>query len=115
MDERLEKAFQTANYMASLSGQRRAALEEFNQNIVYYHQGSTFTVSRDLLVFIKMVIDLEQSEITVLDDNQVPCRIQDVKKFFDNILNLYISSTNAYLAKYSEIKSKRKIEALVDL
>ncbi len=115
MDERLEKAFQTANYMASLSGQRRAALEEFNQNIVFYHQGSTFSVTRELLTFVKMLIDVGQTESVVLDDNQVPCKIQDLKKFFESLLDIYVSATNAYSVKYNEIKSKRKIEALVDL
>ena len=32
MDERIEKAFGVANYMATLSNQRRIILEEFNQN-----------------------------------------------------------------------------------
>lgn len=36
MDERIEKAFQVANYMATLSNQRRIILEEFNQRTVHY-------------------------------------------------------------------------------
>jgi hypothetical protein len=115
MDERLEKAFQTANYMASLSGQRRAALEEFNQNIVFYHQGSSFSVTRELIVFVHTLIELGKTESIILDDNQVPSKIQDLKKFLDSILDVYVSATNTYSVKYNEIKSKRKIEALVDL
>ncbi len=115
MDERLEKAFQTANYMASLSNLRRVALEEFNQNIIYYTQGSTFTVTRELISFVKTLIDIGNTDSVLLDDNNVPVNIENLQDFFTKILSVYAEATNAYLAKHKEIKSKRKVEALVEL
>ena len=38
MDERLEKAFQTANFMATLNLSRKTALEEFKQNLIFYQK-----------------------------------------------------------------------------
>ena len=32
MEEQLQKAFELANYMTSLAGQKRVLLEEFQQN-----------------------------------------------------------------------------------
>ena len=57
MDERIEKAFAVANYMATLSNQRRIILEEFNQKLVYYANGGTFKISPELINFTKSVID----------------------------------------------------------
>jgi len=115
VDERLEKAFQTANYMASLSNLRRVALEEYKQNLIYYFQGSTFTVTRELIVFVHTLTELGNTESVILDDNNIPLNVVNLKEFLNSILNVYILATNAYLAKYGEIKSKRRVEGLVEL
>ena len=115
MDERIEKAFQTANFMATLSNLRKTALEEYKQSLVYYFQGSSFTVSRELIVFVHTLIELENTESIVLDDNSIPQNITNLKEFLTNILNVYGLATNTYLSKYVEIKSKRRVEGLVEL
>jgi hypothetical protein len=115
MDERLEKAFQTANYMASLSNLRRVILEEFNQSLVYYTQGATFTVDQQLISFVKVLIDIGYTESIILDDNSIPVNITDLQEFFTKILSIYAEATNGYLFKYKELKVKRKVEALVEL
>lgn len=115
MDERIEKAFQTANFMATLSNLRKTALEEYKQSLVYYFQGSSFTITRELMVFVHTLTELGNTESIILDDNSIPLRIANLKEFLNNILNLYTESTNAYLVKYGEIKSKRRVEDLVKL
>ena len=115
MDERLEKAFQTANYMASLGNLRRVALEEFNQNLIYYFQGSTFTVNRELIVFVHTLTELGNTESIILDDNNIPANITNLKEFLTSILNVYGEATNTFLAKYAELKSKRRVEGLIAL
>ena len=53
MDEKIEKAFAVANYMVTLSNQRRLILEEFNQKTIYYTNGATFKVTPELINFTK--------------------------------------------------------------
>jgi hypothetical protein len=115
VDERIEKAFQTANFMATLSNLRKTALEEYNQSLVYYFQGSSFTVTRELIVFVHTLSELGNTESVILDDNNIPQNVTNLKEFLTNILNVYGLATNTYLSKYSEIKSKRRIEGLVEL
>ena len=115
MDERLEKAFQTANYMASLSNLRRVALEEYKQSLIYYFQGSSFTVTRELIVFVHTLTELGKTESVILDDNSIPLKVENLKTFLDNLLNVYAEASNLYISKYAEIKSKRRVEGLVDL
>ncbi len=115
MDERIEKAFQTANYMATLSNLRKVAIEELNQNLIYYFQGATFTIDRSLISFVKILIDSGQNDFVLLDDNSIPVKIEDLRDFFLKILTVYGEETNKYLIKYSELKTKRKVEALIEL
>ncbi len=116
MDERIEKAFETANYMATLSNQRRIILEEFNQQLIYYINGAVFKIDSNLITFIKTLLDLgHTTDVVFVDSNNCPVQIQDVQSFFDIVSEQYFLALNSYSNKYSEIKSKRKIQGIVDL
>ena len=116
MDERIEKAFAVANYMATLSNQRRIILEEFNQKRVYYANGGTFNITPELLNFTKTTLDLgHTTDVAFIDTNNFPIVIEDVQTFFDTIVGIYFEVLNEYSAKFTEIKSKRKIGDIVEL
>jgi hypothetical protein len=116
MDERLEKAFQTANYMATLTNQRRVAFEEFTQNLIYYTQGSSFLITKELLAFVGSMISLGHTQnVIVIDDNNVPVSIPDLTAFQELIVDQYHRATNTYYSAYTEIKSKRKVQDLINL
>jgi uncharacterized protein YqkB len=116
MDERIEKAFAVANYMATLSNQRRIILEEFNQKLVYYANGGTFKITPELISFTKTVIELgHTADAAFVDANGFPVLITDTQKFFDDIMLIYFQALNEYSAKFTEIKTKRKIEDIVAL
>ena len=116
MDERIEKAFAVANYMATLSNQRRIVLEEYTQKLIYYINGATFKIGPDLINFTKTMLDLDYTEdVAFLDSNNFPVIINDVQKFFDDITLIYFEATNSYAAQYAEIKSKRKVSDIVEL
>ena len=100
MDERIEKAFEVANYMATLSNQRRVILEEYNQKLVYYTNGATFRVDYNLINFAKNLVDLGHTEdIAFVDANNQPVIITDVHDFLDNLLSVYFEAVNEYQTK----------------
>lgn len=116
MDERIEKAFETANYMATLSNQKRIIKEEFDQSLIYYINGGTFRITIELISYIKTLIDLDKTKDTVfIDSNAIPILIDDVQKFLKDTTDQYFSACNMYLEKYSDIRVKRKIKDIVEL
>lgn len=115
MDERLEKAIQTANYMATLNTQKKLAYEEYLQNLIYYYNGAGFTATRELINFVKTLLDLEYNEFVLLDDNNNPIEITNAKEFLDSLLGVYIQATNGYAGSYNSLKKKRRVEDLVNL
>jgi len=116
MDEKIEKAMAVANYMATLSNQRRVILEEYTQKLVYYINGATFKVDYNLINFAKNLIDLGHTEdIAFVDANNQPVIITDVQDFLDNIISVYFEAVNEYATKFAEIKRKRNVKDLVDL
>jgi len=116
MDERIEKAFEVANYMATLSNQRRVILEEYNQKLVYYINGATFRVDYNLINFAKNLVDMEHTEnIAFVDANNQPVIIADVQDFLDNLISVYFEAVNEYQTKFAEIKKKRNVKDIVEL
>ena len=116
MDDKIQKAFSIANYMATLSNQKRILLEEYSQKLVYYINGATFKISQELITFTKSIIDVGYtSDVPFIDSNNLPIVISDVQQFFDDIISIYFEATNEYSVKYSEIKNKRKVEDIVNL
>jgi hypothetical protein len=116
MDEKIEKAFEVVNYMATLSNQRRLLAEEVNQKLIYYINGSTFKITPTLINFTKLIIDLKRTTNAVfVDDNNNPVVVADVQEFFDSITKQYFEVIDNYSTRFLAIKSKRKISDLIDL
>jgi hypothetical protein len=116
MDQKIEKAFESTNYVASISLQRRILLEEYNQKLVYYTNGAAFKVDTALINFAKNLIDLGHTEdIVFVDINNLPIVVADVQDFLDNLLSIHFEATNEYYTKYQSLKSSRRVEAIVSL
>jgi hypothetical protein len=116
MDNRIEKAFAVANYMATLSNQRRILLEEYTQKLIYYANGSTFKITTELINFTKILLELgHTSDVAFIDSNNFPVIIRDVQEFFDSIISVYFEAVNDYSAKYVDLKSKRNVADIVEL
>jgi 6-pyruvoyl-tetrahydropterin synthase len=116
MDERLEKAYQVVNYMATLSSQKRVIKEEFDQKLLHYVNGSTFKITPTLINFTKTVIDLgHTTDVAFLDENNLPVLIEDVQVFFDTIVESYFQALNEYAIKVAGIKSKRTLTDITAL
>ena len=101
--------------MITLSNQRKVILEEFQQSLIYYFQGASFTIERNLITFISTLVARDTTVAVVLDDNNIPVEIPDLKLFLDDIISIYFSATNDYLVKYNQIKTKRRVGDLMAL
>jgi len=114
MDERLEKALEFSNYMVTLNNQRRALKEKFLNDCVFYQAGGSFTVTKELINFCKFLIESGNDEDVILvDDNDLPIEISDVKDFSSKIVNVYFSATNSYFSEYQKLKTNRTVEKMV--
>ena len=114
MNELLKKAFDIADRMEVLTNQKHILKEEFNQKLQYYTEGGSFTATKELIVFVKTLVDLNNSDnVVIIDNNETPIRIKDLKIFLQEIVNCYFSATNEYYTKYNQLISQRSVESLV--
>lgn len=115
MDERLEKALDFSNYMTTLNNQRRIIREQYLENCVHYLNGGKFSVNRDLITFCNTLLGADQVSAVLIDDNASPIEVENLQKFYDDILDIYFRTSYEYLDKYNEIKKNRSVKGLVDL
>jgi len=115
MDERLEKALNFSNYMVTLNNQKRMLKEKFKEQTLHYHLGGQFTVTKDLITFVNMLVDRGNDEdIVLIDDNETPIMIKDLESFLSDLMNTYFTSTNEYHAEYEKLRKNRSVEKLVE-
>lgn len=116
MEEQLKRAFEIADYMSVLSSQKNILKEEYAQNLCYYHNGGSFTLTKDLITFVKLLLDSNQLEnVVLIDNNNIPVNIENLKDFFEKILSLHTQAANLYYTKYNLLIKNRKVESLIDI
>jgi hypothetical protein len=115
MDERLEKALDFSNYMVTLNSQKRVLKEKFREQTVFYHLGGQFTVNKQLMTFVSMLVEQGNDEhIVLVDDNETPIMVKDLTDFQSEILNTYFTAANEYHAEYEKLRKNRSVEKLVE-
>lgn len=116
MDERISKAFDVVNFMTTLANQKSVIKEELDQKLVFYHKGGTFKITRDLMCFLKLMLDNGFTEdVVLLDDNDLPIMVSDLNRFFLDVVSAYFEAVNDYSYKFNHIKSQRNLEDITGL
>ena len=113
--ERLEKALDFSNTMKTFNLNKNN-LKVKTQNLLSYStSGGSFTVDQSLISFMNFVVSSGKTEITLLDKNDIPVRIEDTEKFLDEISSLYFEVVNDYYNEYQKLRSSRKIEKVLEI
>ena len=115
MDSRLEKALQFSNYRTTLYAQLETLKLKTQNDLMYSHNGGTFEITRDLISFCHALIGDDQSDTILLDVNDLPILISDLKTFTDDIYSKYFEAMNEYYVEYEKLRKARKVSAIVDL
>ena len=115
MDERLKKALDFSNYVVTLNNQKRVIKNQYHESCVYYFNGGQFTVTKELVTFVNMLVEKDNtSDIVLVDDNETPILIPDLDAFLSDIIDTYFSAANTYYAEYQQLIKNRSTAKLVD-
>jgi hypothetical protein len=115
MEEIIKKAFEHANYIAVLANQKQIITEEFNQKLIYYHNGGSFSITKEFLNFLNLLVSKELTDdVVLIDDNSTPILIEDLNQFFSTVFSIYFESTNEFYTKHSQLISQRSVEKIID-
>lgn len=115
MEEQLKKALDFANFRHTFSIQRKTLKEKISAKLTYGYNGGVFKIDRSLIVFVQMLVDQDRTnDVPLIDSNDNPILIKDLKVFRDEILDRYFTSTFEYYEQYEQIKKNRSVEKLLE-
>ena len=114
MDERLEKALDFSNYMLTLNNQKRLLAQKYQEELIHFYDGSQFTVTRELITFVSAMVSVNQDEVVITDDNNIPCMVENLEDFYNEVINKYTTASNDYYSSYLKLKTSRSVEKLVN-
>lgn len=113
MDERVTAALEFSNYNTTLNLQKEEILTKFKNDIIHISNGGKFKITLDLLSSIKILSE-HYDEFYVLDTDNKPVQILNMKEFYLEILNVYNESILEYYVKFNNLKKARNITKLID-
>jgi hypothetical protein len=81
----------------------------------YSTNGGTFSISHELIAFVKLLVDREMDSAVLLDVYNNPIQIENLNEFQEELISRYFEATNEYFADYSKLKKSRKVHKLIDI
>ena len=113
--QRLEKALNFSNTMKTFNLNKNN-LKVKTQNLLSFSTaGGSFSVDQSLISFMNFVVSSGKTEISLLDKNDIPIRIEDTEKFLEEVSSLYFEVVNDYYNEYQQLRSSRKIEKVLEI
>jgi len=115
MDPRFEKALDFANYQKTLTVQKETLKEKTIKKMLIGYNGGLFSVDRNLMCFVKMLVDSDRiKDIPLLDLNDNPILIEDLIDFWETILDNYLQNMNDYYKGYEDLKKQRSVAKIIE-
>ena len=114
MAAKLQKALEFYNYRQTLNKQKEVLKAKTESLLSYSINGGTFTIDRELITFVKILIDDKHTDAVLLDIYNHPIAI-DLQNFYAEIMSRYFEVTNDYYVEYEKIRKARNVSSVLDL
>jgi hypothetical protein len=115
MEERLQKALEFANYRQTLNNQLQKEKIKIEGLLIFAKNGGSFKVNQELICFLDYLDRTGLEEAVLLDNNNNPIKIKNVKEFLKEITARYFEITNDYLQEYQKIRTSRNVKSILDI
>ena len=114
MAAKLQTALEFSNYRQTLNNQKEVLKAKTESLLSYSINGGTFTIDRELITFVKVLIDDKHTDAVLLDVYNHPIAV-DLQNFYSEIMSRYFEVTNDYYVEYEKIRKARKVSSVLDL
>ena len=104
MDNSLKESLDHANKMKVFNNQLRLLKEKYLERNIYFTIGHQSTIDLKLINYCIILKNQNKiKDVIMLDDYDLPVRIDDLQSFYDNIMDLYQQNLNAYIVEYNKL------------
>ena len=109
MGQTFDDVIKTISRLEAVNDQKRIILANIETKLSIAKNGGVFDITPDLLLFIKMYIDLEYEDIILMDKNRNPIKIVDLQSFLEELVERQVEIMNEYYLRYESLKDQKDL------
>ena len=114
MDDRLKKALDFSNFRMILLTRQENLKVLMNNKLMLNYGGGIFKVSPELMTHVNMMLLNETKELVLIDTNDTPILIEDLKDFVKKASDTYTKAVDQYYNSYQKLNEAREIRKVID-
>ncbi len=114
MDKRLEKALDFSNFRMILSTRQKNLTVLMNNKLLMSYENSFFKVDKELVSFVRLLIEGGAEEFVFLDTNDIPILVTDLPKFGIKAFERYKSVLDQYYESCQKLNEAREIRKVIN-
>ena len=114
MDKRLEKALDFSNFRMILTTRQENLKTLMNNKLMLSYGGGLFKVDKELLSFTALILMGAGEEAILIDQNDIPIKITDLKDFAEKAKEKYEKALEQYYNSYQKLSEAREIRKVID-
>ena len=112
MDDKVAQALEQAKNITLFASQKQYLLAKFKSNSDVAENGGIFSVTAELIAYVKTMIELGHQSIILLDINSNPIKIADPKQFLSKMIDRYSDAINQYHIDFEKLRRSRTLDKL---
>jgi len=110
----MENYYDFANYAKTFSNQKRLLKEKYHTNLILFYNGGEFAATESKISYVHILLEYRKKSNIIVDDNSSPIWIEDLRDFYNQLLNKRALATDEYFIEYKELSKNRSVKGLVD-
>jgi len=114
MDKRLEQALNFSNFRLILATRQQSLKILLNNKLKLSYENGLFKIDQKLITYLSVLLISGIEDCILLDINDVPIKITNLKDFLDKVLQTYDKAMNQYYQSYQKLEEARDMRKVID-
>lgn len=110
MDPELLDAYEFGKVTRTIQNQRDLIKSKTKSKLHYSKNGSLFYINPELILFVKMNLELGKNELILLDKNENLSKVENLQEFYDDIVGRYHEVLNEMYYEYEKVSKVRDLK-----
>jgi hypothetical protein len=110
----ISEIFERTKLQRVARNQRELLKAKINERLTIGRNGGMFSITPELIMFVKLLLDEGKKQHPLLDKNGYPVMIEDMQEFYDDILGRFTEVTNEAWVEHKSIRGSSTVEELLE-
>jgi len=96
-----------ASFQAAFLNQREQMRVDFKVRLMHYFNGGRFDIDPALISYVRLLIDEGDTNAIIIDTNENPIFIADLKGFYEDIREKYRVNLQRFYTRYKKLMAAK--------